>query len=83
MHNLISQACFLGIEHRPQQHLPLDRTELQLVCISTAPAENSPPSTKDYAKISEGIHAGPAEQVNGITVILQRGQEGIGGVGCC
>ena len=81
MHNLISQACFLGIEHRPEQHLPLNGTDLQLAYISTAPAENSPLSTKDYAEISEGILAEPAKQVNAITVIFQRGHEGIGGVG--
>lgn len=38
----------------------------------SAQLQNSPPSTKDYTRISEGIRAGPAEQVNGITVIFQR-----------
>lgn len=81
MHNLISQACFLGIEHRPEQHLPLNGTDLQLACVSTAPAENSLLSTKDCAKISEGILARPVKQVNAITVIFQRGHGGIEGVG--
>lgn len=81
VHNVISQVRFLGIEHRPEQHLPLNGTDLQLAYISTAAAETSPLSTKDCAKISEGVLTGPAKQVNAITVIFQRGHEGIGEVG--
>lgn len=83
MRNLISQACFLGIERRPKQHLLLNGTDFQLAYISTALAENSPVSTKEDAKISKGTLAGPARQVNAITVIFQGGHEGIGGAGQC
>lgn len=83
MRNLISQACFLGIERRPKQHLLLNGTDLQVACISTAPVENSPLWSKGDAKISKGIFAGPVKQVNTVNVIVHRGHEGTGGVGRC
>ncbi|PKU33790.1 hypothetical protein llap_15906 [Limosa lapponica baueri] len=60
--NVSEGMKFKGIERRPEQHLPLNGTDLQLAHISTAPAENSLLSTKGCAKISEGILAGPAKQ---------------------
>lgn len=83
MCNLISRARFLGIERRPEQHLPLNGTGFQLAYISTAPAGNSPVSTKEGAESGEGMLTGPAKQVNAITVVFWGGCEGIGGAGQC